>query len=161
MRRHRYNGEQLPMRRPQFRWMMFAAVTIVLIGCAPRAEDIRVSPEDTWTFQVGRDYRSFAHCLADSINGAAEHSWFYQAPRPITTFKEDWEGHRITMTSVDPWGVEQVHVQAIGVSPTATRVVARAKNLERLGGGTPLVYVKGYVGVCAPYSQNLVPSAKP
>ena len=53
------------------------------------------------------------------------------------------------MKSVDPAGVEQVHIQVVGLGAHITYVVANAKNLELLGGGAPMVYVRAYVDACA------------
>lgn len=128
-------------------------LALALIGlvtaCVPSPDQIRSSPENTWTWQVNRNYRRFAHCLTDQLNGAPEHSWFFQAPRPITTFDEQWQRNQITLKSVDPWGVEQVLIQVISVSNQGSRVVARVKDLQRLGGGAPMYYVRAYVDVCA------------
>src|SRR5919108_3073027 len=119
----------------------------VLNGCSPEA--ISASPDDTWTWQVNQNFERFAHCLADSLNSAPEHSWFYQAPRPITTFEQQWRSDQITLKSVDPWGVEQVRIEVIGLSERSSRVVAFAKDLERLGGGFPMYYVRAYVDFCS------------
>ena len=53
------------------------------------------------------------------------------------------------MKSVDPAGVEQVHIQVADLGAHTTYVVANAKNLELLGGGAPMVYVRAYVDACA------------
>ena len=76
-------------------------------------------------------------------------SWFYQAPRPITSFDQQWQRHRIILKSIDPLGVEQVHIELNGIDEHDTRIVAGAKNLEAFGGGAPMVYVRAYVDVCA------------
>jgi len=88
-----------------------------------------------------------ARCVTDSLNNAPVHSWFFQAPRPITSF--EWRSNRIVLKSIDPQGVEQVRIELTGIAGYNTRVVAGAKNLEALGGGAPMVYVRGYVDDCA------------
>ena len=124
------------------------ALAATLTACVT-PDDVRVVPEDTWTWQVDRNYQQFAHCLTDSLNSAPVHSWFYLAPRPITSFEQQWQANRIILKSIDPAGVEQVRIAVAGVDEYSTRVVANAKNLEALGGGAPMVYVRAYVDVCA------------
>jgi hypothetical protein len=124
------------------------ALAALLTGCIT-PENIRAAPEDTWTWQLNQNYQRFAHCLTDALNNAAVQSWFYQAPRPITSFEQQWQRNRIILRSVDPAGVEQVRIQLAGIAEYTTRVTASAKNLEALGGGAPMVYVRAYVDVCA------------
>jgi hypothetical protein len=50
------------------------------------ADTVWASPEDIWIWQVDQNYQQFAHCLIDALNSAPVRSWFYQAPRPITSF---------------------------------------------------------------------------
>ena len=76
-------------------------------------------------------------------------SWFYQAPRPITSFDQQWQRNRIILKSIDPLGFEQVRIEVQGIDEHDTRIVAGAKNLEAFGGGAPMVYVRAYVDVCA------------
>jgi hypothetical protein len=90
-----------------------------------------------------------AHCVTESLNGAPVHSWFYLAPRPITSFEQQWQANRIILKSIDPAGVEQVRIVVASMAGYGTRIVANAKNLEALGGGAPMVYVRVYVDVCA------------
>ena len=106
-------------------------------------------PEDTWTWQVNQNYQRFAHCLTDALNSAPVHSWFYQAPRPITSFEQQWQRHRVILKSIDPLNVEQVNIEVDGIDEHKTRIVAGVKNLEAFGGGAPMVYVRAYVDVCA------------
>ena len=113
------------------------------------ADNVWASPEDTWTWQLAQNYQQFAHCLVDTLNSAPVQSWFSQAPRPITSFEQQWQQDRIILKSVDPAGVEQVRIQVAGLGAHITYVVANAKNLELLGGGAPMVYVRAYVDVCA------------
>jgi hypothetical protein len=124
------------------------ALTTLLTACAS-PDDVRAAPEDIWTWQINQNYQRFAHCLTDTLNSAPVQSWFYQAPRPITSFDQQWQRDRIILTSIDPWGTEQVRIQVQGIDEHDTRVVANAKNLEALGGGAPMVYVRAYVDVCA------------
>ena len=124
------------------------ALAAMLTSCVT-PDDVQATPEDTWTWQVSQDYQRFAHCLTDTLNSAPIQSWFYQAPRPITSFDQQWQKHRIVLRSVDPAGVEQVHIEVAGIAEHTTRVFAGAKNLEALGGGAPMVYVRAYVDVCA------------
>lgn len=124
------------------------APAAILTACVS-ADNVRAAPEDTWTWQVNRDYRQFAHCVTDALNAAPMHSWFYQAPRPITSFNEQWQAHRVILKSIDPWGIEQIRVEINGIDERATRVAAAAKNLEALGGGAPMLYVRAYVDLCA------------
>jgi hypothetical protein len=98
---------------------------------------------------VNQNYQQFAHCLADPLNSAPVHSWFYLAPRPITSFEQLWQANRIILKSVDPAGVEQIRIAVADVDERSARVFANAKNLEVLGGGAPMVYVRAYVDVCA------------
>jgi hypothetical protein len=125
------------------------ALVGVLPACAPTPAEIRATPDDTWTWQVNRNYQGFAHCLTDALNSAPEHSWFYQAPRPVTSFEQQWLRKRIILKSVDPANVEQVRIDVDGVSDHITRVIAVAKNLEILGGGAPMSFVRYYVGGCS------------
>jgi hypothetical protein len=120
-----------------------------LTGCAPSPSDIRATPDDTWTWQIDQNYQHFAQCLTNGLNNAPEHSWFYQAPRPVTSFEQQWQRNRVVLRSVDPANIEQVRIDVIGVSDRHARVVAVAKNLQILGGGVPMSFVKYYVGVCA------------
>ena len=98
---------------------------------------------------MNQNYQWLAHCVTDSLNEAPVHSWFYLAPRPITSFEQQWWQNRIVLKSIDPQGVEQVRIAVAGVDEYSTRVVANAKNLEALGGGAPMVYVRAYVDNCA------------
>ena len=127
--------------------LLAALVLAAPLSACVTPQDIRASPDDTWTWQVNQDYRRMAHCLTDSLNNAPVHSWFYVAPRPITSF--EWRSNRIVLKSIDPQGVEQVRIELTGIAGYNTRVVAGAKNLEALGGGAPMVYVRGYVDDCA------------
>jgi hypothetical protein len=124
-------------------------LVLALIGtlsaCTPTPSDVWASPDDTWTWQVNQNYQRFAHCLADGLNSAPQHSWFFQAPRPITSFEQRWQLDKIILKSVDPLGVEQVRIQVIDESERSTRIIAVAKNLEALGGGAPMYYVRAYV----------------
>ena len=124
------------------------ALTALLTACAS-PDNVRAAPEDTWTWQVNQNYQRFAQCLTDTLNSAPVQSWFYQAPRPITSFDQQWQKDRIILKSIDPWGTEQVHIEVQGIDEHDTRIVASAKNLEALGGGAPMVYVRGYVDFCA------------
>jgi hypothetical protein len=124
------------------------ALTALLTACVS-PDDVRAAPEDTWTWQVSRNYQQFAHCLTDALNSAPVHSWFYLAPRPITSFDQQWHRNRIILKSIDPLGVEQVHIEIDGIGEHDTRIAVGAKNLEAFGGGAPMVYVRGYVDVCA------------
>ena len=108
------------------------------------------NPDDVWTWQINDNYERFAHCLADALNSAPQYSWLLPAPRPITSFEQQWQADTITLRSVDPLGVEQVRIQLIPVSERNTRVLAVAKNLEALGGGAPMFYVRWYVAFCSP-----------
>jgi len=121
-----------------------------LTACVgPNSADVRASPDDIWTWQVSQNYQSIAHCVADALNSAPQHSWFFQAPRPITSFEQPWQIHKIILKSVDPLGVEQVRIQIVSDSERSARIVAAAKNLEALGGGAPMYYVRAYVEFCA------------
>jgi hypothetical protein len=124
-------------------------LTGALTACAPTTADVWASPDDTWTWQVNQNYQRFAHCLTDTLNSAPQHSWFFQAPRPITSFEQRWQLDKIVLKSVDPLGVEQVRIQVVGDSERDTRVIAVAKNLEALGGGAPMYYVRAYVDFCS------------
>jgi hypothetical protein len=53
------------------------------------------------------------------------------------------------LRSIDPWGTEQVRIEVNGIDEHETRVFAVAKNLEALGGGASMVYVRAYVDICA------------
>jgi hypothetical protein len=128
---------------------MLSLALMALLAACISAENVRAAPDDTWTWQVNQNYQQFAHCLTDALNNAPAQSWFYQAPRPITSFEQQWQRHRIILKSIDPNGVEQVHIEIAGIEEHRTRVIAGAKNLEALGGGAPMVYVRAYVGVCA------------
>src|SRR5260370_39958496 len=121
----------------------------VLTACARARSEIRATPADIWTWQVNQNYQGFAHCLTDALNSAPEHSWFYQAPRPVTSFEQQWQRNRIILKSVDPANVEQVRIDVDGVSDRTTRVIAVAKNLQILGGGMPMSFVRYYVGICS------------
>ncbi len=129
--------------------ILVPALVGVLVNCAPTPSDIRATPDDTWTWQVNQNYQRFAQCLTDGLNNAPEHSWFYQAPRPVTSFEQQWQRNRIVLKSVDPANVEQVRSDVTGLSDRQARIVAVAKNLEILGGGVPMSYVRYYVGVCS------------
>jgi hypothetical protein len=124
------------------------ALTALLTACVSPG-NVRAAPEDTWTWQVNQNYQRFAHCVTDALNSAPVHSWFYEAPRPITSFDQQWQRHRVILKSIDPLGVEQVHIEVDGIDARDTRVIAGAKNLEAFGGGAPMVYVRAYVDVCA------------
>jgi hypothetical protein len=124
------------------------AVTALVSGCVT-PENIRAAPEDTWTWQLRQNYERFAHCVTDALNSAPVHSWFYEAPRPITSFDEQWQRNRIILKSIDPEGVEQVRIEVTGIDDATTRVLASAKNLQALGGGAPMSYVRAYVDLCA------------
>jgi hypothetical protein len=128
--------------------MLALALTALLTACVS-PDNVRSAPEDTWTWQVNQNYQRFAHCLTDSLNSAPVTSWFYLAPRPITSFDQQWQRHRIILQSIDPWGIEQARIEVQGIDEHDTRIVASAKNLQALGGGAPMVYVRAYVGVCA------------
>jgi hypothetical protein len=125
------------------------SLTGLLIACVPTPSEVRATPDDTWTWQINQNYQRIAHCLADGLNGAPEHSWFYQLPRPVTSFEQQWQRNRIILKSVDPANVEQVRIDVTGVSDRSTRVVAVAKNLEILGGGMPMSFVRYYVELCS------------
>ena len=122
------------------------ALAALLSACVT-PDYVRAAPEDTWTWQVNRNYQRMARCLTDSLNNAPVHSWFYMAPRPITSF--EWRSNRIVLKSIDPQGVEQVRIELTGIAGYDTRIVAGAKNLEALGGGAPMIYVRAYVDNCA------------
>jgi len=128
--------------------MSALALAALLTACVT-PDNVRAAPEDTWTWQVNQNYQQFAHCLTDALNNTPVQSWFYQAPRPITSFEQQWQRNRIILRSIDPTGVEQVRIEIAGIAEYGTRIVANAKNLEALGGGAPMVYVRGYVDVCA------------
>jgi hypothetical protein len=81
-------------------------------------------------------------------------SWFYLAPRPITSFEQQWQANRIVLKSIDPAGVEQLRIVVASMAGYGTRIVANVKNLEALGGGAPMVYVRAYVDVCARVIAN-------
>jgi hypothetical protein len=121
----------------------------VVTACVPTPADIRASPDDTWTWQVNQNYERFAQCLTEALNGAPQHSWFFQAPRPITSFEQQWQKNQIILKSIDPSGIEQVRIQLVAVSERQARVIAVAKDLERLGGGAPMYYVRASVDVCS------------
>ncbi len=128
--------------------MLSLALTALLTACVS-PDSVRAAPEDTWTWQVNQNYQRFAHCLTDALNSAPVHSWFYQAPRPITSFEQQWQRHRVILKSIDPLNVEQVNIEVDGIDEHKTRIVAGAKNLEAFGGGASMVYVRAYVDVCA------------
>src|ERR1700751_5968906 len=109
--------------------MLSLALTTLLTACVS-PDRVRAAPEDTWTWQINQNYQRFAHCLTDALNNAPEHSWFYQAPRPVTSFEQQWQRNRVVLKSVDPANVEQVHIDVTGVSDHVSRIVAVAKNLE-------------------------------
>ena len=129
--------------------LVLVTVLTVMQSACVTADNVWASPEDTWTWQLAQNYQQFAHCLVDTLNSAPVQSWFSQAPRPITSFEQQWQQDRIILKSVDPAGVEQVRIQVAGLGAHITYVVANAKNLELLGGGAPMVYVRAYVDVCA------------
>jgi hypothetical protein len=125
-------------------------VTWGLVACVgPTADDVWATPDDIWTWQINLNYQRVAHCLADTLNSATQYSWFFQAPRPITSFEQQWQLDKIVLKSVDPLGVEQVRIQVVGDAPQSTRIIAAAKNLEALGGGAPMYYVRAYVAFCS------------
>jgi hypothetical protein len=124
------------------------ALAAMLTACAS-PENVQASPEDTWTWQIDQNYQRLAHCVTDALNSAPVHSWFYEAPRPITSFDQQWQRNRIILKSIDPWGIQQVRIEVAAVDPHLTRVIAGAKNLEALGGGAPMVYVRASVDICA------------
>jgi hypothetical protein len=128
-------------------WLLLPLIGLAA-ACVPTAADIRATPEDTWTWQPNQNYQRIAQCLTDALNSAPEHSWFYQAPRPITSFEQQWQRNRIVLRSVDPAGVEQVRIDVVGIADNRARIIANAKNLEALGGGAPMYYVRAYVAVC-------------
>ncbi len=128
--------------------MLALALTALLTACVS-PDNVRAAPEDTWTWQVHQNYQLFAHCLTDTLNSAAVQSWFYQAPRPITSFDQQWQRNRIILKSIDPLGIEQVRIEVDRIDEHDTRVIAGAKNLEAFGGGAPMIYVRGYVDLCA------------
>jgi hypothetical protein len=121
----------------------------VASACVPTPSDIRASPDDTWTWQVNQNYQRFAHCVTDTLNAAPQHSWFFQAPRPITSFEQQWHRDQIVLKSIDPSGVEQVRIQIVGIAERQARVIALAKDLELLGGGAPMYYVRASVDACS------------
>jgi len=87
--------------------------------------------------QVNRNYQRMA-ALPDRLSEQRPvHSWFYLAPRPITSFDQQWRTNRIVLKSIDPQGVEQARIELTGIAGYDTRIVAGAKNLEALGGGAP------------------------
>jgi hypothetical protein len=129
--------------------LTFASALAALPTACVNPENVRAAPEDTWTWQVNRNYQQFAQCVTDALNGAPVQSWFYQAPRPITSFDQQWQRRRIILRSIDPWGIEQVRIEINSIDAHDTRVAANAKNLEALGGGSSMVYVRGYVDICA------------
>jgi hypothetical protein len=110
---------------------------------------VRAAPDDTWTWQVNRNYQQLAYCVTDSLNNAPVHSWFYLAPRPITSFDQQWRRNRIVLQSIDPQGVEQVRIELMNFGGYNTRIIANVKNLESLGGGDSMAYVRAYVDNCA------------
>jgi hypothetical protein len=124
------------------------ALAATLTACVT-PDNVQGAPEDTWTWQVNQNYQRLAHCLTESLNDAPVHSWFFLAPRPITSFEQQWQANRIILKSIDPAGVEQVRIVVASMAGYGTRIVANAKNLEALGGGAPMVYVRAYVDVCA------------
>lgn len=128
---------------------MFALALIAVLTSCVSPDNVRAAPEDTWTWQLNRNYQGFAHCLTEALNSAPVQSWFYQAPRPITSFDQQWQRHRIILRSIDPWGIEQVRIEINGIDERDTRIVAGAKNLEALGGGASMIYVRAYVDICA------------
>src|SRR5260370_32290420 len=128
--------------------MFLLALTALLTACVS-PEDVRAAPEDTWTWQVNQNYQQFAHCVTDALNSAPVHSWFYEAPRPITSFDEQSQRHRVILKSIDPLGVEQVHIEVDGIDARHTRVIAGAKNLEAFGAGGSLAYVSASVAIIA------------
>src|SRR5260370_7269141 len=109
--------------------MFLLALTALLTACVS-PEDVRAAPEDTWTWQVNQNYQQFAHCVTDALNSAPVHSWFYEAPRPITSFDQQWQRHRVILKSIDPLGVEQVHIEFDAIAPPHTRFTPTPKNLD-------------------------------
>ena len=128
-------------------FLLAIALTPMQSACVT-SDDVWAAPEDVWTWQVDLNYQRFGHCLVDTLNSAPVHSWFYQGPRPITSFEQQWQQDRIILKSVDPAGVEQVRIQVVPLGARITYVVANAKNLELLGGGAPMLYVRAYVDIC-------------
>ena len=125
-------------------------LTWALPACVgPTPSDVWDTPDDVWTWQVDQNYLRMAHCVADTLNSASQYSWFYQAPRSITSFEQQWQADKIVLRSVDPLGVEQVRIQIVADAPQSTRIIAVAKNLEALGGGAPMYYVRAYVNFCS------------
>jgi len=126
-----------PLAVLAFAALLSACVTPRMSGQAPRIPDLAAEP--------GLPANG---ALPDRLtDNAPVHSWFYLAPRPITSF--EWRANRIVLKSIDPQGVEQVRIELTGIAAYNTRVVAGAKNLEALGGGAPMVYVRAYVDDCA------------
>jgi hypothetical protein len=84
------------------------ALTALLTACVS-PDNVRAAPEDTWTWQVNQNYQRFAHCVTDTLNSAPVQSWFYQAPRPITSFDQQWQRHRIILKSaaVRQWSMSE------------------------------------------------------
>jgi outer membrane biogenesis lipoprotein LolB len=128
--------------------MLLLALTTALLTACVSPDNVRAAPDDTWTWQVNQNYQRFAHCFTDTLNSAPVQSWFHQAPRPITSFDQQWQRHRIILASIDPWGIQQVRIEVQGIDEHDTRIVASAKNLQALGGGAPMVYVRAYVDIC-------------
>ena len=62
--------------------LVLAIALAAMLSACVTPDNLQASPEDTWTWQVDQNYQQFAHCLADTLNSAPVHSWFYQAPRP-------------------------------------------------------------------------------
>jgi len=91
------------------------ALVATLTACVT-PDQVRAAPDDTWTWQVNQNYQRFAHCVTDSLNDAPVHSWFFLAPRPITSFEQQWRTNRIILRSVDPSGVEQVRIEVASVA---------------------------------------------
>ena len=126
-----------------------APALAALLSACVTPDYVQAAPEDTWTWQVNRNYQRMARCVTDSLNSAPVQSWFYLAPRPITSFDQQWRTNRIVLKSIDPQGVQQVRIELTGIAGYDTRIVASAKNLKALGGGAPMIYVRAYVDNCA------------
>src|ERR1700745_109290 len=103
--------------------MLLLSLTALLTACVS-PDDVRAAPEDTWTWQINQNYQRFAHCLTDTLNSAPVQSWFHQAPRPITSFDQQWLRHRIILASIDPWGIQQVRIEVQGIDERDTPILA-------------------------------------
>ena len=135
------------MKVTQHLSLLWALTLAACVG--PTPSDVWATPDDVWSWQVDRNYQRFARCLADTLNNAPIYSWFFQAPRPITSFDQPWRYEKIVLQSVDPFGVTQVSIQIAPATERTTQVIASAKNLAAFGGGSPMYYVQGSVEYCA------------